>query len=276
MTKRGLGTAFASAAISILLLGSLLSAPVDGASRSVNLTITILYDNNVYDTRLEADWGFAALIEYGEHTILFDTGNDGPRLLANMETLGIDPRSIEIVVLSHNHGDHTNGLASLLDAGISPTLYVPASFPRWYKDWMGSRCELVEVTNPIEVVPGLHSTGELVASPVEQGLVVEAARGLVVVTGCAHPGIVRMVERAKEVVDGEVDLVLGGFHLLSYTESRTQRVIASLQELGVRRVCPTHCTGEKAIALFAEAFGGNYLEGGVGRVIAVAGPPVDD
>jgi len=236
------------------------------------VTLTILFDNTVYDERLEADWGFAALIEYGERTILFDTGNSGSILLANMETLGVDPETIEIIVLSHIHGDHVNGLFALLDAGISPTVYVPDRFPWWFVERVGERCEVVEVSDPLEIVPGVHSTGELVASPVEQGLVIETARGIVVVTGCAHPGIVRMVERAVEVIDAEIELVVGGFHLLQYGESRVLRVIDQLRALGVGRACPTHCTGDDAIALFAREFGDDYVQGGVGRVIRMLGP----
>jgi len=263
MMKRVRWVALATAVV--LVLGVV---AVDAAA---DLTLTILFDNTVYDERLEADWGFAALVEYGEHTILFDTGNSGSILLANMGTLGVDPETIEIIVLSHIHGDHVNGLFALLDAGISPTVYVPDRFPQWFVERVGKRCEVVEVSDSVEIVPGVHSTGELVASPVEQGLVIETVCGIVVVTGCAHPGIVRIVERAKGVVDDEIKLVVGGFHLLQHGKTHVLRVIDDLRALGVRGACPTHCTGDDAIALFAEEFGDDYVRGGVGRIIHILG-----
>jgi metal-dependent hydrolase (beta-lactamase superfamily II) len=246
-------------------------SPTDASDGFQDLTITILYDNTAYDARLRADWGFAALIEYGGHTLLFDTGGDGPTLMDNMAQLGIAPRSIEAIVLSHIHGDHTNGLQSVLDTDITPTVYVPASFPASFKDNVRSQTDLVEITDPVEIFPGLHSTGELGASIVEQALVVETEAGIVVVTGCAHPGIVPIVQQAKAIVENRVALVVGGFHLLDYSSDQVTHIVAELRELGVRQVCPTHCTGDAAIAIFAAQYGDDYVQGGVGRVITVAG-----
>jgi metal-dependent hydrolase (beta-lactamase superfamily II)/CubicO group peptidase (beta-lactamase class C family) len=235
--------------------------------------ITIVYDNTAYDPHLEADWGFAALIEVPGHTLLFDTGGNGAILLQNMEALGIALQPIEAVVLSHEHGDHTGGLLALLDRGITPTVYVPAAFPRAYKDLLRRRIEVVEVTEPVEIVPGVHSTGQVRGAVVEQALVVQTTEGLVVITGCAHPGVVQMVRQAKAIVDGEVALVLGGFHMLDYGQSRIERVVGQFRDLGVRQVSPTHCTGEDAIAAFAQAYGDDYVPAGVGRVIVVGASP---
>ena len=231
------------------------------------LRITIVYDNIAYDTRLRAEWGFAALIEYGDHTLLFDTGGDSPTLLGNMDKLGLDLQPIEAVALSHIHDDHVGGLQGLLDTGISPTVYVPAAFPASFKDSVRARTDLVEVTDPLEIFPGVHSTGQLSGRVIEQGLIVETSEGLVVITGCAHPGVVQMVRRAKEIMEDEVALVIGGFHLGEYSQSQIRRIIAYFRELGVKQVSPTHCTGERAIAMFADEYGDDYIEGGVGRVI---------
>ena len=92
-----------------------------------DLKLTILYDNTAVDTRLKSDWGFAALVEYGGHTLLFDTGADGSMLLDNMRQLDVDPKSIEAVIFSHEHGDHTGGLQALLETGVRPTVYAPAA-----------------------------------------------------------------------------------------------------------------------------------------------------
>jgi 7,8-dihydropterin-6-yl-methyl-4-(beta-D-ribofuranosyl)aminobenzene 5'-phosphate synthase len=246
------------------------STTVGPAEQGEDLRITIVYDNNSYDPRLTAEWGFSALIEYREQTLLFDTGGNGQTLLNNMEILGIDPGSIEVVVLSHIHGDHVDGLGSLLATGVQPTIYVPPSFPSSLKDWMGTRTDVVEVAPGQVVAEGMLTTGEMLTGTVpEQALVVQTEGGLVVVTGCAHPGIVEIVEQAKTIADGPVRLVVGGFHLLDKQERQIQAVLDAFQELGVQQVSPTHCTGEEAIAMFAEAYGDEYIQGGVGRVIVI-------
>jgi uncharacterized protein (DUF885 family)/metal-dependent hydrolase (beta-lactamase superfamily II) len=243
----------------------------DGATRhGAGLRMSIVYDNTAYDPELEARWGFAAVLEYDGHTLLFDTGGDGLTLLNNMEMMGLDPQTIEAVILSHIHGDHTDGLEGLLNTGVRPKVYVPVSFPSSFKDLIGARTEVVEVTDPLEIYPGVHSTGELRAAVNEQGLVVETSEGSVVITGCAHPGITRMVRTAGRIVDDEMALVIGGFHLGDAAPSRIEGIIADFRELGVRQVSPTHCTGEKAINMFTEAYGEDCVQGGVGRVI-VAG-----
>ncbi len=243
--------------------------PTVAPDRIPDLTITILYDNTAYEPRLRADWGFAALIEYGDHTLLFDTGGDGPTLMENVRELGVDLRAVEAILLSHIHGDHTYGLPSVLDTGITPTVYVPASFPTSFKEDVRAKTTLVEVTDPVEIMPGLHTTGEMGASIIEQALVIETESGSVVVTGCAHPGILHIVRQAKGMVDDDVALVVGGFHLVEASSDRVERIAAELRELGVQQVCPTHCTGDDAIGTFAIEYGDDYVQGGVGRVITV-------
>jgi 7,8-dihydropterin-6-yl-methyl-4-(beta-D-ribofuranosyl)aminobenzene 5'-phosphate synthase len=158
-----------------------------------------------------------------------------------------------------------------LDTGVSPTVYVPAAFPASFKADVRARADLVEVTDPIEILPGIYTTGEVGSGIVEQALVVETGEGLVVVTGCAHPGVVQMVRRAKETVEGEVILVTGGFHLRAASSSRVEEIIADLRDLGVQRVAPCHCTGELARGMFADAFGVECTLAGVGQVFVMKG-----
>jgi metal-dependent hydrolase (beta-lactamase superfamily II)/pimeloyl-ACP methyl ester carboxylesterase/Tol biopolymer transport system component len=237
------------------------------------LKLTILYDNTAYDPRLSPQWGFSALVEYEGHTLLFDTGGDGPTLLGNAGALGIDLQPIEMVVLSHEHGDHTGGLQALLDQGIAPTVYVPAAFPPSIKDAIRDRTRLVEVTGPLEILPGVHSTGQMGSDIVEQGLVIDTSEGPIVITGCAHPGIVEMVRRAVEILEGDIALVVGGFHLGNMGRGALESIIDGFRQLGVRQVSPTHCTGATAIAMFAAEYGGAFVQGGAGRVIVAGARP---
>jgi 7,8-dihydropterin-6-yl-methyl-4-(beta-D-ribofuranosyl)aminobenzene 5'-phosphate synthase len=234
--------------------------------RSTAMKITTIYDNKTLDPNLASAWGFACLVS---DDLLFDTGGDARRLLSNMEKMGIDPAGIKTVVLSHAHGDHTGGLGGLLNTGARPAVYVPRSFPRGIKADVRAITKLVEVEGPVEIRPGIHTTGEVGSRLVEQALAVETASGTVVVTGCAHPGIVELVRRAKESVGGEVALVLGGFHLGSTRRRKVERIIADFRDLGVRQVAPCHCTGDRAIRAFAEEYGDDFVKVGAGLVLTV-------
>jgi 7,8-dihydropterin-6-yl-methyl-4-(beta-D-ribofuranosyl)aminobenzene 5'-phosphate synthase len=235
-------------------------------ARDADIKFSTVYDNTSLYPRLVSRWGFSCLV--GDD-LLFDTGGDGRTLLANMTEMGIDPAGITTVVLSHAHGDHTGGLGGLLGTGVRPTVYVPRSFPARFKADVRSLTTLVEVHGPVEIRPGIHTTGEVGSRLVEQALVVETGDGLVVVTGCAHPGVVEMVRRAKESVGGEVYLVMGGFHLGGTSQRRVKAIIADFRQLGVQRVAPCHCTGDRAIRVFAEEYGGDFIKNGVGMVLEI-------
>jgi len=234
-----------------------------------DVTITVTHDNNEYDELLETAWGFSCLVEGLEKTILFDTGG-GALLLRNMHTLGIDPQAVDVVVISHVHSDHVGGLPDFLEENGTATVYLPQSFPKAIKDVVGKAgAELVEVHAPVKICEHVYSTGELGDWIKEQTLVIEIAQGLVVITGCAHPGVVNIVHQAKESMDREVYLVLGGFHLSGASAAEIRGVVEGFQQLGVHRVAPCHCTGDRARQAFAEEFGADYISAGAGLVITV-------
>jgi 7,8-dihydropterin-6-yl-methyl-4-(beta-D-ribofuranosyl)aminobenzene 5'-phosphate synthase len=243
--------------------------PAWGEGKMDAAKITVVYDNILYDPRLQPAWGFACQIETGEKTILFDTGGDGDRLLRNMATLGADPKRIEVVVLSHIHGDHTGGLESLLGTGAHSTVYLPRSFPSDFKSQVRAQADVVEVGEATKIVDGVYTTGEMGSDIIEQALVLKTGQGLVVITGCAHPGISEMVRRAAEIGGDEVYLVLGGFHLGGASESRIKEIVAEFRRLGVEKVAPSHCTGDNAIRLFREVYGEDFIASGAGRVIEI-------
>lgn len=243
--------------------------PTEAAEK---LNLTILYDNNEYDERLETASGFCCLVEGLEKTILFDTGGDSAILLRNMRKLGIDPQIVEAIVISHIHYDHLGGLEGFLEENSDLTVYLPEYLPENIKDAVReSEAELVEVREPRKVCERAYSTGELGTWIKEQSLVIETDKGLVVVTGCAHPGIVNVIREAKKQLKGDVHLVLGGFHMSSMNILQVKGIIDGVKKEGVEKVAPCHCSGDLARSMFEKVYGENFILVGVGRRLEIEG-----
>jgi 7,8-dihydropterin-6-yl-methyl-4-(beta-D-ribofuranosyl)aminobenzene 5'-phosphate synthase len=239
--------------------------------QNIEFHMVILYDNNRFDLHLKAAWGFSCLVRGLEKTVLFDTGGDGATLISNMRLLGVEPAEIDIVVLSHIHGDHTGGLGEFLEKNPHVAVYLLDSFPANFKKAvmaMGAHVE--EVFEAREIFSGAYTTGELGDGIREQALALKTANGLVVITGCAHPGIVNMVRKAREIAgDDKVHLLLGGFHLGGEPPSRIESIVEELRMLSVQRVSPCHCSGDATRTLFRQKFQSDYIESGVGKTFRI-------
>lgn len=232
------------------------------------LAITIVHDNNPCVDSLKTAWGFSAFVTGPERTILFDTGSDGTLLLDNMAKLQIDPGKVDIVVLSHTHGDHSGGLTGLLKENPRVQVFLPGSFPAKFKTAVqGHGATVGEVKEPREICKNVYTTGVLGRRIKEQALVIRTQRGLIVLTGCAHPGIVRIIEEVRRLHEGSILIVTGGFHLEWVTKGRVESIITAFQDYGVRHVAPTHCSGDKARRLFRQSYGPGYVDAGVGKTI---------
>ena len=202
---------------------------------------------------------------------MFDTGGEGRRLLAHMEIMGKDPEEIQRVFLSHSHGDHTGGLWELCAHNPGLEVYIPKSFSTGFdKTAVGRGCKVIRISSPTEISPGVFSTGEMGMWTKEQSLILDAGNGSILLTGCAHPGIMAVIKRAKALIPMEIRLVMGGYHLFSTGEWEIIKIIRCFHESGVERVCPCHCTGEGAVGLFRQYYGARCLEGGVGMVIEIS------
>lgn len=204
------------------------------------MEIKIVYDNNA-EEGFKSGWGFSCLVETDKgEKVLFDTGASSKVLLYNMRQFGIEPESINIVVLSHFHFDHTGGLKGFLRAnGNKARVYRPKAF-----------------SEPTEICEGVYSTGPLGGFLIkEQSLVVRTEKGNIVIAGCAHPGLENIIERAKEL--GKIYGVIGGFHGFSKLEKLE----------GIKLVAPCHCT--QRIQEIKERYPENYREVRAGSVIEV-------
>jgi len=171
--------------------------------------LTVIYDN-IASQYFIGSWGFAVLIETNSETLLFDTGWDGTLLLKHMRKLHINPKHIKKLVLSHQHWDHIGGLPEILQANPEIKVYVPASFSENLKREIRQRATLIEVKEAAEISQGVKSTGELGDKIKEQALILDTGNGCYVLTGCAHPGLAKILDIA--LVYGDIKGILGGLH----------------------------------------------------------------
>jgi 7,8-dihydropterin-6-yl-methyl-4-(beta-D-ribofuranosyl)aminobenzene 5'-phosphate synthase len=231
--------------------------------------VLILYDNTSARPDLQSDWGFAAQVVLDGHTILFDSGTKPPILAANMKALAVDPKTFELGVFSHAHQDHLGGLPAAAQLRPALPVYYLDAFPAAaFQSAESLGAKPVRVTVGRQLLPGISTTGLVTGNPPEQALVIDTPTGLVILTGCSHPGVVRMVEAARRLKpSAPIRLVAGGFHMLQDSEPQIQAVIAQLRELGVQSILPAHCSGDLAKKLFRETFGDRFLTGGAGTRI---------
>jgi len=235
--------------------------------------ILIVYDNNTLKGDLTPAWGFSCLIILPPYQILFDSGGDPSILLKNMHEMDIDLEKIDTVVLSHGHGDHVGGLSGFLRYQHRVTAYLPRSFPKRFKKevrLMGADVE--EVGESVMIHPGVYTTGELGGSLREQSLVLKTCQGLVIITGCAHPGIVEIVEHVRKLFEENVYLLIGGFHLMGKSPKELREITKKLDALKVERIAPCHCSGDTARDFFKQYYGDNYITCSTGLVIDMPHP----
>jgi len=163
------------------------------------IRLTVVFNNVPYKPGLTTGWGFSCVVQGFAKTVLFDTGASGEVLLSNINSLGLVPNDIDVVVLSHAHGDHTGALESFLEQYPDVAVYFPKSFPAMFKNTIiryGAKA--VTTDEPQSLFTGVHTTGELGWGIKEQSLILDTPRGLVLITGCAHPHVEQIAAAAKD------------------------------------------------------------------------------
>lgn len=271
--------------------------------------ITVLNDAFGREPALTKDWGYCVLVEAAGRRILFDTGNNGEVLAKNAAAKGIDLARLDFAVLSHRHGDHMGGLNHLLAVNPDVRIYapdegfgvygseLPATFPRvdealpaheryfdgvregrWKTGsaWPGANFALINTTT--RVAPGLilislvserAGTVELR----ELSMAVETPYGIVLIVGCAHPGIGVILDAVTEL-GKQIHCIVGGLHLLVAADDEIRTAIGLLHDAHrIGYIAPGHCTGEPMLHALKIAFGERYLYAGLGSTLLLDRPP---
>jgi len=234
------------------------------------VTVKVIYDNYVSVEAMKADWGYSIYIEGLEKEILFDTGTKPEIFEENFKKLGIDAGKIDYLVLSHEHYDHIGGIPAFIKMKKDIPVIIPHSFSDKFKKQMTEAgLEPLLVKQPAMICANLWTSGEFEYQIAEHALVMNTKKGLVVMTGCSHPGIIEMLKRIRIDFNKNIYMVFGGFHLMQKSDKEMDEIISQMKSLGVVKCGATHCTGDKQINMFRDAFGENYFELGVGNEIMI-------
>jgi len=236
--------------------------------------IKVIFDKNASDKKkVNTGWGVSFLVD---DRILFDTGENGEWLLKNLSSLAVDINKIAAVIISHDHWDHWGGLWDLLKERKGLKVYACPGFGKEFKDKVKeAQAELIEAEKFTEISQNIFITGEIPGSfrgkyMPEQAAILKTINGLTIITGCAHPGILKIVEKVKNKFPVEpVYLVLGGFHLMESDKRAIEIVAENFKIMNVIKAGPTHCSGEAAEDIFKEYYAENFVSIKAGQEIEV-------
>ncbi|MCF7806668.1 MAG: MBL fold metallo-hydrolase [Simkaniaceae bacterium] len=244
------------------------------AATAYEMKLDVLYDNRSSDAKMREGFGFACYIEWQGRKILFDTGGNLEAYLDNLREKGIKLDEITDIFFSHKHWDHTAGFEEVLSRLKEGTkVILPAPFPKSFDKKIPRGLLVIRVDSSADHGSDIHSIVLKggVCGLYEQALFLNRAdkKGVIVVTGCAHPGIIRIIRAAQEKLGVPVYMVIGGFHLHHSWSSTSAAVVKQFKELGVEKVAPCHCAGVRAMSQFKEAYGEDYILTATGTEIVV-------
>ncbi len=237
------------------------------------MQIKVIFNNKAINKRFSLGWGFSCLVD---NRILFDTGESERYLFNNLKVMDVNILDIEAVVISHDHWDHAGGLWGILKERKGLNVYACPHFSKEFKEKVrGLQGELIGADRFIEISKDIFITGEIPGAYLgrympEQAFIIKTENGITLITGCAHPGIVKTVEKVKEKFSKQqLYLVFGGFHLMDKDKRAVEIVVEKFKEMRVKKVGPTHCSGKEAEELFEEIYKNNFIDVTAGQIIEV-------
>jgi 7,8-dihydropterin-6-yl-methyl-4-(beta-D-ribofuranosyl)aminobenzene 5'-phosphate synthase len=252
----------------LALLAFLLITPLTGKIRSLEVRIlsTMLADDDGF-----GEWGFSALVIADGHRILFDTGAHPDTVLRNVRELNIDLSNVPDVILSHHHIDHTAGLVTLRReypnalsrAHVGKGIFLSREFskmPTIKADYESAGGSFIEYDQPREMFPGVWLTGPVPRKypeknyggsdilPEDQSLVIDTDKGLVLISGCGHAGVINTIDYANaKIRRAPLHAAIGGFHLYAASDETLAWTAGKLKEFGLQNLLGAHCTGIEAV-----------------------------
>ncbi|MBU0744257.1 MAG: MBL fold metallo-hydrolase [Gammaproteobacteria bacterium] len=241
------------------------------------MKITALVENNSKHKDLLAEHGISFLIEADNKKILFDTGATDT-LLKNAKQLGVDLTAIDCIALSHGHYDHVGGLEYMSDkiVYVHPDIFIPkydkedgkyeyAGFPHEKNHYEEkNRIEFIEINDSLQLTENIKLHVDFKKPPVtsfclkvdddympdlffdELALSIDTPLGLVVITGCAHSGIINFIDKViEDNKKTNIYALLGGFHLAGLNDEETKAIADQINLYKINKVGISHCTGNK-------------------------------
>ncbi|MCF7907908.1 MAG: MBL fold metallo-hydrolase [Candidatus Omnitrophica bacterium] len=233
------------------------------------MKLKIIFDKESVNSNCVGGWGVAYLID---DKILFDTAEKAEYLITNLKALAVDIVGIEKVVISHNHWDHRAGLTSLLELNKKIEVFACSDFiDEFGKELFGYNLKLVEA--PLQIANNVYTSGCLSVNYKgskikEQALVLSGEKGISLVSGCSHPGVLALINRAKEIFpEKRFYSLVGGLHLMDEDERSINYIVDEVKGAGVENIIPGHCTGFNAVKVFQKVYQEHFFDLKIGQEI---------
>jgi 7,8-dihydropterin-6-yl-methyl-4-(beta-D-ribofuranosyl)aminobenzene 5'-phosphate synthase len=236
------------------------------------MKITLLNENSAGRQNHKlclAEWGLSVFIEVNGINILLDTGNTDV-YIKNAKQLNIDLDSVDFIVLSHNHWDHTGGLRFHEFKDKKKIIIHPQileKLPKEQSNKLIKDFEIITSTKPLEFSKNIYYLGEIPrknnfekgewkGDPMidDSAIVIKTNQGAVVISGCSHSGIANICEYAKEITDQKLFGVIGGFHLFEDNKTTIEKTIEYFKKEKPKYLYPMHCVDNFAMSKFYNNF----------------------